>query len=221
MVFVNKDGEPPFESDIRFYSFNLENPLQHFINLNILSPNLDLMCRSILFPYGEPGCWSCEAYDGAQENRSRVNVTTFQYKVALTAISDDFNSIIAAGKHTHQYILDSYLQVDANNLNFIRMHQLKLRNELYQGLADHVEFENGNAGMTAGIPVILSLSFEGSQRNMRENGVLMQCPSLLNMVHQIFLSHLQKIQSGEKSLKICDQANKHLTVQIWWHECSS
>ncbi|GBN23041.1 hypothetical protein AVEN_125437-1 [Araneus ventricosus] len=65
MVFVNSDGEPPFERKIRVYPLNPENPQQPFININILSPNLDPMAYPILFPYGEPGWqpnWRCESY---------------------------------------------------------------------------------------------------------------------------------------------------------------
>lgn len=91
-----------------------------------------------------------------------------QYKVAQTAIRDRFNPIISAGKLTQQWIVDSYLQVEANNLNFVRCKQNKLRAELYQGLADHVANAAENAGLQAGVPVILPSSFEGSPRNMRE-----------------------------------------------------
>ncbi|GBM09783.1 hypothetical protein AVEN_101821-1 [Araneus ventricosus] len=139
MVFVSSDGEPPFERNIRVYPLNPENPQQPFININILSPNLDPMAYPIFFPYGEPGWqpnWRCESYQGAQGNQSRVNVTILQYKSALTVVLDDFNPIISAGKLIRQWIVDSYLQVEANNLNFIRTHQQQLRTELYQGLAD-------------------------------------------------------------------------------------
>ncbi|GBO34029.1 hypothetical protein AVEN_263272-1 [Araneus ventricosus] len=37
MFFVNSDGEPPFERDIRVYPLNPENPPQPFININIIS----------------------------------------------------------------------------------------------------------------------------------------------------------------------------------------
>lgn len=123
MVFVNSDGEPPFQRDIRVYPLNPANPQQPFININILSPNLDPMSYPILFPYGEPGWqpnWPCVAYDGAQVNRNRVNLTLLQYKAALTAVREVFNPIISAGKLTQQWIVDSYLQVEANNLNFMR-----------------------------------------------------------------------------------------------------
>src|SRR5277367_1607241 len=171
MVFENKDGEPPFERDIRVYPSDPENPENNFINISILSPNLDPMAYPLLFPFGEAGWqpnWRCEAYEGAQINRSRVNVSMLQYKAALTAVRTDFNPRISAGKLTQQWIVDSYLQVEANNLNFIRQNQKQLRTELYQGLADHMENVAQNAGLHAGIPVILPSSFEGSPRNMRE-----------------------------------------------------
>ncbi|GBM18559.1 hypothetical protein AVEN_47948-1 [Araneus ventricosus] len=107
-----------------------------------------------------------------------------QYKSALRAVRDDFNPIIRAGKLTQQWIVDSYLQVEANNLNFIRTHQQQLRTELYQGLADHLENTAQNAVVKAGIPVILPSSFEGSPQNM--NGARTQCPSSPNTVHRIY-----------------------------------
>ncbi|GBO34876.1 hypothetical protein AVEN_23957-1 [Araneus ventricosus] len=100
MVFVNSDGEPPSERNIRVYPLNPENPQQPFININILSPNLDPMAYNIFFPYGEPGWqlnWRRESYQGAQGNQSRVNVTMLHYKSALTAVIDDFNPIISVG----------------------------------------------------------------------------------------------------------------------------
>jgi hypothetical protein len=171
MVFVNEDGEPPFERDIRIYPRNPADPNQRFVNINILSPNLDPMSYAIMFPYGEPGWqpnWECEAYEGAVLNRVRTKVSMLQFKAAQTAIRDDFNPIMSAGKLTQQWLVDSYLQVEANNLNFIRLNQQVLRAECYQGLADHVANLAQNANIVAGVAVILPSSFEGSPRNMRE-----------------------------------------------------
>ena len=55
MIFANVDSEPPLEKDIRNYPFNPENPEKHFININILSPNLDPMVYSILLSKSELG----------------------------------------------------------------------------------------------------------------------------------------------------------------------
>src|SRR5258705_11837063 len=99
MVFVNEDGEPPFARDIRIYPNNPEYPNQQYINLHILSPNMDPVTYAILYPYGEPGWqpnWQCDAYEGAQLNRLHTNVIMMQYKAAQTAIRDYFNPIMSA-----------------------------------------------------------------------------------------------------------------------------
>ena len=55
MVFVNDDGEPPFKRDIQVYPINPEDPGKQFVNLSILSPNMDPMTYALLFPYDEAG----------------------------------------------------------------------------------------------------------------------------------------------------------------------
>ncbi|GBM82729.1 hypothetical protein AVEN_183169-1 [Araneus ventricosus] len=182
MAFVNSYGKLPFEKDIRVYPLNPENPQQPFININILSPNLDPY--AILFPYGESGWqpnWRCESYQGEQGNQSRVNVTMLQYKSALTAVRDDSIQLLVWGnlwrtvlRHLTVMYISQYpppdmgnsfcLVVEANNLNFARTHQQQLRTEFYQGLADHLENAAQNAVVKAGIPVIVPSSFEGTPR---------------------------------------------------------
>ena len=91
----------------------------------------------------------------------------FQYKAALLAIRNKFNPVISAVKLTQQWIFDSYLQVEANTLPFIKTHERNLRFELYQGLADYMENEAANFGRRLGVPMILPSSFKGSPRNMK------------------------------------------------------
>lgn len=91
-----------------------------------------------------------------------------QFKAALTAICAEFNPIMNIGKLTQQWLVDSYLQVEANNLNYNRQHQQQLRAEQYQGLADHVANMAQNANIAAGVAVILLSSFEGLPINMSE-----------------------------------------------------
>lgn len=130
MVFTNDDGEPPFERDIRIYP---KSPNANIININILSSNLDPMTYALLYPFGEPG-WKPKLQIDNYENNRRANVSMLQFKTAQTAIREKFNPIINAGKLTQQWIVDSYIQVEANNLNYIRMKQKKLRAESYKGL---------------------------------------------------------------------------------------
>ena len=80
-----------------------------------------------------------------------------------------FNAVtMSADKLTQQWLVDSYLQVEANNLNYIRLHQQHLRAEQYQRLADYVAnvADNNN---DAGFPVILPSRFEVSYMHERCN----------------------------------------------------
>ena len=56
----------------------------------------------------------------------------------------------------HQYIVDAYLKVEANNLNYYRTHQKELRIEKYSGLMDYV---NSCGNYDIGKTVILPSSF--------------------------------------------------------------
>lgn len=114
VVFVNEDGEPPFERDFRVYPKNPCNSQMQLIQLNILSPNIEPMTYPLLHPYGEPGWqpnWACEPHSGVNANRVRNNLTKLQYIAYHTAIRDTFNPKMSAGKLTQQWLVDSYLQV--------------------------------------------------------------------------------------------------------------
>jgi len=43
MVFVNDNGEPSFQRDIRVYPINPQDANKPFISLHFLSPNMDSM----------------------------------------------------------------------------------------------------------------------------------------------------------------------------------
>ena len=160
MIFSDKNGEPPFERDIKVYARNTN---YDNINLNILSPHLDPMTYALLYPRGEPG-WTRDLV--SQSSNTRYKISMLQFKITQLAIRQDvFNPHLHAGKLLQQWIVDSYLQVEANNLNYIRMNQRKLRVERYKGLVD---FMNTNNPGAPGRPVILPSTFQGSPRNMRE-----------------------------------------------------
>ncbi len=175
MVFVDEDGAPPWKRDIRVYPRHPTNPNAKFVNIDITSPNLEGFCYALLFPYGTSGWhpnWISEPYPGVQLNPKQKTVTMLQFKVAHLAVRDGyFNPVLRAGKLSHQWIVDSYVQVEANNLHFIKFNQKKLRAEIYQGVADFVANHHDGSlrsGERLGVPIILPSSFEGSPRNMRQ-----------------------------------------------------
>lgn len=166
MIFRSADGEPPFERDFRVYP----RARQPLISLNILSPHLDPMIYVLFYPFGEAG-WqpAMKINMTKQPNRKRTHVTMLQWKVAQIAVRvNRFNAILHGGKLLQQWAVDSYLQMEANNLNFIRNQQGHLRVEQYRGLMDHLNDVAKERGVNVGRAVILPSSFQGSPRNMRE-----------------------------------------------------
>jgi hypothetical protein len=85
------------------------------------------------------------------------------------AIREEFNPILNAAKLTQQYIVDAYVKIEGNRLNYIRMNQKNLRVEHYRGLMDHVHGMADNKDIKAGKMVILPSSFQGSPRAMQQN----------------------------------------------------
>ncbi|GBL82366.1 hypothetical protein AVEN_252523-1 [Araneus ventricosus] len=68
-----------------------------------------------------------------------------------------------------QYVVDSYVKVEGNRLNFIRHNQRTLRVELYLGLGDNINDLATEAGIRPGGTLILPSSFIGSPREMQQN----------------------------------------------------
>ncbi len=162
IVFQNVDGEPPFERDLRIYSKS-ERKTRH---LSILEANCDPMVYPILFPHSELG-WDGNMKSASDTKRNRI--TMLQHYSYRLAIRQEFSPILNAAKLTQQYIVDAYVKIESNRLNYIRMNQKLLRVEHYRGLMDHVHNMSDSPGVKAGKMVILPSSFQGSPRAMQQN----------------------------------------------------
>ncbi|GBM81613.1 hypothetical protein AVEN_82343-1 [Araneus ventricosus] len=68
-----------------------------------------------------------------------------------------------------QYVVDSYVKVEGNRLNFIRHIQRKRRVESHLRLADHINALVAEVGIRPGVTLILLSSFTGSPREMQQN----------------------------------------------------
>ena len=105
---------------LRFIKIYLQKEKTLLINLNILSPNLKSMTYAIFIPFGKPG-WQpmMECNDRLGTNLRQRNVTMLQHEISQTAIRDSFNPLLQGGKLLQECTVDSYLQVEVNNLNFM------------------------------------------------------------------------------------------------------
>ena len=44
-----------------------------------------------------------------------------------------FNPLLRCGRLFHQYMVDMYVKIESNHLNFLKKNQRAIRSELYQG----------------------------------------------------------------------------------------
>ena len=123
MVFTTDDGQPPFERDFQVYS---RRPIDHnknLISLHTNSPHLNPMVYALMFPYGDSG-WQENIPGFLDSNR---HITKLEFTAYQTQVRDFFNPVMRSGKLTQQWLVDSYLQVEANNLNYIKRNQTDFR----------------------------------------------------------------------------------------------
>ncbi|KMZ62956.1 hypothetical protein ZOSMA_4310G00010, partial [Zostera marina] len=79
-----------------------------------------------------------------------------------------FNPIRLGGKLYQQYLVDSYVKVEQDRLDYIRFNQKELKAENYKVLNDYLA-ETGDAqGKNVGKVIILPSSFKGSPRNCQQ-----------------------------------------------------
>lgn len=178
-VFVlENDGVPNIRRDFEVYARRPENQPRDRAFVNITSPHLDPMCYVILFPHGDPGWnihWNCLSYDPERPNEPNKRFSMQQYKCALLQVRDDpWRPILHAGNLTQQFIVDSYLQIESNNLDWVKMNQDTIQAQAYTALNDFVKRQAARMPAPDELPVqaapsiILPSTFTGSSRYMRQ-----------------------------------------------------
>ena len=163
-IFVSEDGSPPGERDIVVYPRD-----QPPSKISYLSANIDPMTYPIFFPRGDLGWENGMQHNPEHRTNTRNTITCLQFYAYRLAIRETFSPIHYGGKLFQQFIVDSYLRVEAGRVNFIRNNQPKLRVDMYQGLMDHICTAAENQGRQPGKMVILPSSFQGSPRACQQN----------------------------------------------------
>jgi hypothetical protein len=163
-VFTSNDGAPPANPDIAIHPRNAAP-----VNLHYLSANADPMTYPVFFPHGEYGWHLNMPYNPEHARGARQTVTCLQFYAYRLAMRQTFSAIFYGSKLFQQYVVDSYLKVESNNLNYIRQNQTQLRVDSYQGLMDHINTRAENENKEPGKMVILPSSFKGSPRSMQQH----------------------------------------------------
>jgi hypothetical protein len=163
-IFVSSDGAPPPNPDIVIHPKDAPPQEMHYMSCNI-----DPMTYPIFFPCGEYGWQVNIEHDPRRASAKRHMVTILQFYAHRLAVREAFSPVFYGGKLFQQYVVDSYLRVESNNLNYIRQKQSQLRVDSYQGLMDHMQTQAHNEGKQLGTIVILPSSFKGSPQAMQQH----------------------------------------------------
>jgi len=92
-----------------------------------------------------------------------------QYLIYCMAIHDKFNVFLLGRRLFQQWLVDNYVKIKKDRINYCREYQKELRTEIYQGLRDYLRTMTNNLNGRIGKIIILSFTFIGSPQNMLQN----------------------------------------------------
>ncbi|XP_071040054.1 uncharacterized protein [Parasteatoda tepidariorum] len=161
-IIVSKDGVVPV-CDLTVYP---KQEIRETSIINQRSQHADPMVFPLLFPKGDLG-WTYQM--PSQKGKQISPIQYYGHRLALRP-NGPFNPLLHAGKLSQQYVINCYLLVESQRLDFIRNNQGTLRTECYQGLIDHVERNSLNETdrVRLGTAVILPATYIGSPRSMQQ-----------------------------------------------------
>jgi hypothetical protein len=158
VVYVGDDVDIP--GDRLFVVHERSGALR---NISYLDKRCDPLTYPLLFPCGEDGWHPAMERQGTTiGQRTRISQKQF-YSYMLFSRDRVFNPLLYAGKLLQQYIVDSWLKIEMNRLNYIKQNQRQLRLDTIQNLQDYML---GDDDVPPGRNIILAASFTGGPRYM-------------------------------------------------------
>ena len=89
-----------------------------------------------------------------------------KYHIAIRA--DEFNPILLGRRLFQQWIVDSYVKIEKDRIQFCKDHQKELRADSYQGLHDYIQNSANDMNGQVGKTIILPSTFIGAPRYMQQ-----------------------------------------------------
>lgn len=90
-------------------------------------------------------------------------------KYRMRVIDGEFNPILRASRLFNQWIVDSYLKMEKERINFFVENQNKIQQNQYTSVLNAVTSKASECNATVGSVKILPATFVGSQRYMEQN----------------------------------------------------
>ncbi|KAK9055983.1 hypothetical protein SSX86_027070 [Deinandra increscens subsp. villosa] len=133
--------------------------------VNNLHPCYMSLHYPLLFPYGEQG-WSptLTLTGGTSEDDKRLSMNMF-YAYQIHERPPAYTLLLNSGRLFQQYLVDAYIAIERNRLEYILSHQSTLRSEFLSGIHDAVS-RGDTEGRHIGRRILLPSSFTGGPRYM-------------------------------------------------------
>ncbi|XP_074314232.1 uncharacterized protein LOC141649440 [Silene latifolia] len=111
-------------------------------------------------PCSSRGCKCCKEDTKADKRISFREYYAYKFQIRPG------NLLIRGGRLFQQFIVDMYVKIENTRLDFLRLNQEAIRQDLYQGILDTLELGEISA-CNVGMRIVLPLSFLGGPRDMR------------------------------------------------------
>ena len=107
-----------------------------------------------------------EPSESADERPRARRLTCKMFYKYRFQVREDTRHMLSCGRLFQQYVVDMYVKIEAQRLEWIRRNQDEIRSALYQGLQDHVQ--QGDNARPVGRRTVLPSSVTCSPRYMHQ-----------------------------------------------------
>ncbi|XP_058789684.1 uncharacterized protein LOC131663341 [Phymastichus coffea] len=132
--------------------------------VSTMNPNVEPWIYPLFYPYGTQGWHKDILRVNSVKRVSRM--AYYRHRMAIRP--DEFNPFIMGGRLFQQWVVDSYVKVEKDRIQYCKDHQKELKADTYKGLSDYMQNTAEEVGGQVGKTVILPSSFTGSPRYMQQ-----------------------------------------------------
>jgi hypothetical protein len=173
-VYRSDEGAP---DNVDLCVYEHHRPGAHYLN-NLSNKTIPL-CYPILRPWGERGWDPTMVHTGRRRTPTHNRLTLLDWARYTLSVRHQYDRVSGqwrnqqvlhyAQKLLKQLILDCYIKIESNNLNYYRTHQVQMRREFFGGLMDHINRHANDTRALVGRVVILPSTFPGGPRAMAQH----------------------------------------------------
>ena len=133
-----------------------------------MDPNVEPWIYSLFYPYGSQG-WHrnlMRVGNNHSNNRRITRLAYVRYKIAIR--DNEFNQFLMGRRLFQQWIVDFYVKIEKDRIQYVKDHQKEIRADTYKGLHDYMQNAAADVDGRIGKTIILPSTFIGSPRHMQQ-----------------------------------------------------